>query len=110
MKVSDVLDLLHAGYSKEDIEAMEGFTSEEVTVTVQETPEEKPEEKPAPAPAPQPEPARDERYDELLAAFQKLTNTIQASNILNDENKVVRPQTADEVIAQFLAPDPTKRG
>lgn len=110
MKLSDVMDLIHAGYTKEEISAMEGYTTEEVTVTVQETPEEKPEEKPVPAPAPTQEPARDERYDELLAAFQKLTNTIQASNILNDENKVVRPQTADEVIAQFLAPDPNKRG
>ena len=73
MKLSDVIALIGAGYTKAEIDALEagGVT--------QETPET--EAKPEPQPEPKPEPKSADNNKELLDAITNLTAAVQARNV-----------------------------
>ena len=77
MKLSDVIALIGAGYTKAEIDALEagGVT--------QETPETdaKPEPKPEPKPEQKPEPTNADNNKELLDAITNLTAAVQARNV-----------------------------
>lgn len=78
MKLSDVIALIGAGFTKEEIEAldkMDGVQKPEVETVSDPAPE-------APKPETPPEPA-DNKNEELLAAITGLTKALQVSNIRN---------------------------
>ena len=93
MKLSDVITLIGAGYSKEEIEAMEYFEQTQ---------------EPAPAPAqdqtPAPAPAQD---PELLKAIKDLTAAVQHSNVVNSSqpdqltDAQRAAQEADKILTRF---------
>lgn len=75
MKLSDVIALIGAGYTKAEIDALEagGVT--------QETPETETEIKTEPKPEPKPEPTNAGNNKELLDAITNLTAAVQARNV-----------------------------
>lgn len=107
MKAEDILKLIDAGFSHDEIIAMNGpaETEPEKEPAVDPEPEQAPEPQQAPAPAVDP---NEKRYDELLQAVQKLTGAIQAGNILNSNNRAEETKTAEQIMAEVLLPQ--KRG
>ena len=80
MKVSDIITLINAGYTKADIEKM---TEEESKPVVDTTPEPEPEKKP--------EPQTDPVMTELKALkdqISKMSITQNAAEIPNEEDKL----------------------
>lgn len=78
------------------------------------------DEAPADAPAPQPEPktspavpeepkAPQPQQDPVLAAIEKLTGAIQASNILRDSTGSPKTETVEDILANMIAP-PQEKG
>ena len=77
MKLSDVIALIGAGYTKAEIDALEAGNK------AQETPETeaKPEPKPEPKPEAKPEPTSAGNNKELLDAITNLPAAVQARNV-----------------------------
>lgn len=107
MKAEDILKLIDAGFSHDEIIALDGPADPEPVKesAVDPEPEQAPEPQQAPAPAEDP---NAKRYDELLQAVQKLTGAIQAGNILNSNNRAEETKTAEQIMAEVLLPQ--KRG
>lgn len=113
MKSAEILELVRAGYTKEEIAAMDAdkeTPTDTKTVTLTEpaapvTPpkEDKPEPKPEPA-APVHTPTESEK---LLAALglklDGLTQAVQASNVNRIEGHASAP-TTDEILAAIINP------
>ena len=80
MKVSDIITLINAGYTKADIDKM---TSDDVQPVV--------DTKPEPEPEPKPEPQTDPLMTELKALkdqISKMSITQNAADIPNEEDKL----------------------
>lgn len=107
MKAEDILKLIDAGFSHDEIIALDGPAEAEPVKepAVDPEPVQTPEPQQAPAPAEDP---NEKRYDELLQAVQKLTGAIQAGNILNSNNRAEETKTAEQIMAEVLLPQ--KRG
>lgn len=63
-----------------------------------------PEPRPEPAPEPKPEPKPDLQSDKILAAIERLTGAVQASNIRNLGGPGPEAETVDDILAQVIAP------
>lgn len=67
--------------------------------------EQKPaEQKPEPEKKPDPEPEKKPDPDPILAAINKLTGAIQASNILNSGSQGPAAETSQDILAQLINP------
>ena len=99
MKVDQVIRLLEAGYSKEEIQQMEQGAQEpqEQETTKPEPAPEQPEQKTEPAAAPEskpaekgpaaetaPDPETNKRLDGIEAQLKALVKTMQADNVRRD--------------------------
>lgn len=99
MKVDQVIRLLEAGYSKEEIQQMEQGAQEpqEQETTKPEPAAEQPEQKTEPAAAPEskpeekgpaaetaPDPETNKRLDGIEAQLKQLVKTMQADNVRRD--------------------------
>lgn len=109
MNAENILKLVDAGFTKEEILALAG--------TAQPEEAEPPKNEPAPQPEPEPEPEKpaqpdpnENRYNELLAAMQKLTGAIQAGNILNSSNREEPQLSAEDILAEVVNPKPKRKG
>ena len=96
MKVSEVIQLIGAGYTKEEIAAMEA----------QQEPVAAPEA-PAPDPAPAAAPADPAPNQDLLDAIRTLTAAVQHNNkIMTPQPDINVPddvqKQADEILTKFL--------
>ena len=80
MKVSDIITLINAGYTKADIDAM---TADDVQPVVDTKPEPEPEAKPEP----QPDPVMSE-LKALKDQISKMSITQNAADIPNEEDKL----------------------
>ena len=101
MKVSEVIQLIGAGYTKEEIAAMEA-QQEPVAA-----PEGAAPEAPAPDPAPAAAPADPAPNQDLLDAIRTLTAAVQHNNkILTPQPDNIVPddiqKQADEILTKFL--------
>lgn len=113
MEARDVLKLVEAGFSHDEILALAGTAQP----TEAEPPKEEAPAQPEPVkeqPAqPAPEPAADPnaaRYTELLEAMQKLTGAIQAGNILNSSNRDDPQLSPEDILAEVVNPKPKRKG
>lgn len=113
MEARDVLKLVEAGFSHDEILALAGTAQP----TEAEPPKEEAPAQPEPVkeqPAqPAPEPAADPnaaRYTELLEAMQKLTGAIQAGNILNSSNREDPQLSPEDILAEVVNPKPKRKG
>ena len=98
MTVEEILKLGAMGYTKEDIEAMDKTE-----------PEKAEPEKAEPEKA---EPAEDPTKDLLkfmAGEFEKLQKSIQDANILGSNIEQHKEKTAEDVLAELIAP-PKKQG
>lgn len=103
MKVSEVIQLIGAGYTKEEIAAMEA-QQEPVTAPEGAAPE---APAPDPAPASAAAPADPAPNQELLDAIRTLTAAVQHNNkILTPQPDNIVPddvqKQADEILTKFL--------
>lgn len=111
MKIDEVIKLVDAGYTKDEISALMGGVDNVEPEIKEEAPEPAPEQKEQPVkPSPEPADPNAARYNELLEAMQKLTGAIQAGNILNSQNKEQPNLTAEDILAEVVAPKPKRKG
>ena len=102
MTMQEILTLVAAGYTKEDIEKMEAPVAPEAPAP---TPDPEPAA-PAPAPDPVPAPADNEpTMRDLMQSMAKLTSAIQANAIAQSVVPGGNPgPTAEDAIAQIIRP------
>lgn len=108
MTVEEILKLGAMGYTKEDIEAMDKTEPEKAEPEKAEPEKAEPEKK-EPEKA---EPAEDPTKDLLkfmAGEFEKLQKTIQDANILGSDIEQHKEKTAEDVLAELIAP-PKKKG
>ena len=103
MKVSEVIQLIGAGYTKEEIAAMEA-QQEPVAAPESAAPE---APAPDPAPAPAAAPADPAPNQDLLDAIRTLTAAVQHNNkIMTPQPDNIVPddvqKQADEILTKFL--------
>ena len=106
MEIKDIVALVNAGYTKSEIsELLSSAASPEPSG---------PAEAPA-DPAPVPEPVKAEApaapaaapavdNSEVLSALKELTKTIQKNAILRDDLKLVKPDTAEDILGKIINP------
>ena len=101
MKAEDILALVNAGYTKEEIAAM-GTTPE---------PEKKPEPAPEPEKKPVPEPEQKQepapannQVAELTQQMSKLIATLQANAIANSSLTPQHQPSAEDTLAEIIRP------
>lgn len=123
MKVDQVIRLLEAGYSKEEIQQMEQGAQEQET-TKPEPAAEQPEQKKEPAAAPEskpeekgpaaetaPDPETNKRLDGIEAQLKALVKTMQADNVRRDSYGSAGEdieQLADKALAALIQPHETE--
>lgn len=111
MTIDEILKLGAMGYTKEDIEAMNAGSAEP-------EPEKATEPKPEKATEPEQEPAQEleQKTDPtkdllqfMAGEFEKLNRSIQSANILGSNINQPKEKTAEDVLAELIAP-PQKKG
>ena len=91
MKVEEVIKLIDAGYSKDEIDKM-----------LQPEPEPKPKTEPDPEPDPEPktEPKKEPEVDPVLKELQDLKKAVYAMNIMNSAQP--EQKSVDDILAASL--------
>lgn len=112
MKATEILQLINAGYTKADIEAME---LPETAAVPDPVPEPVPEAEPAPVKeAPQPEPVKQNPVNPEIQALTKqindLVSAIQKSNLLNTNQPNIQAESAEDILANIIAPTHKRAG
>ncbi len=95
MKYEEIIKLLDAGYSREEILAMK------------EDPAPAPEPEPDPAPAPEPEPVSEitnEIMEEVKGMFTEMKKELTAMNIMNSRQDGDDIKTGEDVLANIINP------
>lgn len=118
MNYSELMKLVNAGFTKQEILAITGQLSAEPAPEPA-APDPVPEPEPAKAPDPVPDPVPDPEpakapdpvpdatqsaLDQLTAQVTKLTTLVQRSNILNSEQPELKQQTAEDIVASIIFP------
>ena len=103
MTINEILELGKMGYTKDDIEKMSAGDPQEKPKQEEPKQEEPKQEEP------KKEPQRDPGYSSLAQSIDNLIKTIQASNIINSNNKSGPEETAEEVLGSIIMP-PLKKG
>ena len=104
MNYKFIRNLIEAGYTDEEIEAVLKLKEEKAPAETK--PEPKPEPKPDPElrPEPAPEPAPD-HSEALIKAISSLEQTIKASNLINSVLDTQNTRSADDILAEMLSPN-----
>lgn len=106
MTIDQIIKLLDAGYTKDEIHAMEGTNN-----APEQTPQPEPEPQ-QPDPEPTPEPAQNVRpestinpqIEELSRSLKAFTAAIQKSNILASNMPTNPEPSAEDVLAEIINP------
>ncbi len=108
MKLSEILELIRAGYTKAEIDAMQNDATK-IEHPEPTPPEPGPEPEPTPEPSPEPAPTpapQESETEKLLNAlglkFDNLTAAIQNANVNNIEHGGSQGMTADDVIRSII--------
>ena len=108
MTIDEILKLGAMGYTKEDIEAMSAEQKPEPEK--KESEQKEPEKK---EPEQKTEPAADPTKDLLkfmAGEFEKLNKSIQDANILGSNIDTPKEKTAEDVLAELIAPPKKSKG
>ena len=106
MTKEDVLKLVNAGFSKDEIIALVGPSVPDPKPEPEPVPSPEPEPVPEPSAAPQPA-ASPEQADAISALAQQVANLtalVQKSNMLRMEQPEVKPESAEDIIANIIYP------
>lgn len=106
MEIKDIVALVNAGYTKSEISELLSSAASPEPSGPAETPAD---------PAPVPEPVKAEAApaaaaapavdnSEVLSALKELTKTIQKNAILRDDLKLVKPDTAEDILGKIINP------
>ena len=102
MKLSDIIALIGAGYTKAEIDALEAGGASQETPETEAKPEPQPEPKPEPKPEAKPAPTSADTNKELLDAIANLTAAVQTRNVRESkqpiEDKPNYKEEADKVL------------
>lgn len=113
MNYSELMKLVNAGFTKQEILAITGQLNAEPSPEPAKAPDPVPDPEPEKAPEPIPEPAKapdpvpdptQSALDQLTAQVTKLTTLVQRSNILNSEQPELKQQTAEDIVASIIYP------
>lgn len=100
MNFKFIRNLIEAGYTDEEIEAVLKLKEEKAPAGTK--PEPKPDPKPEPEQAPEPAPDHSEA---LIKAISSLEQTIKASNLINSVLDTQNTKSADDILAEMLSPN-----
>lgn len=106
MKVEDIIALAKAGFSMEQIGAINTAMNDPQP---EPTPAPKPEPTPTPAPQPEPTPAPQPQDDPIIQELLGIKTLIQKQNIIHDSHGGQDERTTDDILASLIAP-PKKEG
>ena len=98
MNVEQIIKMLDAGYTKEEIEKM---TQPEPEPKQEPKPEPNPEPKPEPKPEPNPEPKPEPALDPVLKELQDLKKAVYAMNIMQS-SQPPKAENVDDILAKAL--------
>ena len=104
MTINEIMKLLDAGYTKEEIAALEA-PEPEVKTDPEPAPEPEVKTDPEPAPEVKPAPAEDQtgnRLDALEKSIASLIKTIQVSNV-NNKNIPTLPSDSTKIVDDAMA-------
>ena len=115
MTYSELMKLVNAGFTKQEILAITGQLNAAPAKAPDPVPEPEPAKAPDPVPDPEPVKAPDpvpdpipdptqSALDLLTAQVTKLTTLVQRSNILNSEQPELKQQTAEDIVASIIFP------
>lgn len=108
MTKEDVLKLVNAGFTKDEIIALVGPTAQDPKPEPAQAPATAPEPEPAPAPEPAPQPAPSPEQADAIAALTQqvanLTALVQKSNMLRMEQPEIKPESAEDLLADIIYP------
>ena len=109
MRVNDILKLLDAGYTREEIQQMEQAEAPEeaAPVDIQE-PEKEEKKEEAAANQAQPDPVQDQ-IAKLTAAMERMSGMIISQNINRTVTEGASDRTVEDVLAEVINP-PRKEG
>lgn len=99
MTVEEMLKLIDAGFTAEELRAMKQERAKEQQAPA---PEEKPKETPKEekAPAPEEKPTADEKMEKMLNEIRDLKKAVFAFNVMNQEQP--QPKSADDILANIM--------
>lgn len=98
MKYEEIMKLLDAGYSRDEILKMESETSEERQDSSGDPPAKTPEEE------------FSTMVQEMRDAFAEMRKEFTAFNIMNSKQPPEQEKTGDEIIASIINPSMKKNG
>ncbi len=102
MELENIIKLLDAGYTKDEISAlMNPAAPAEEPAAPAEEPAPEPAQAADPEPAPAPQPAGN---DQILEALNKLTNAIITKNLNATTAETAKEQTTTDILAKIIAP------
>ena len=119
MELADIMALVKAGYTRNEIEQMEqaqtAVPNTEQLPTPDDTPTPTPEPtptqvvEPAPAPAPTPTPVQEEAQPsiaDIMQSIAKLTSAVQANAIAQSviPQGLTNPPSAEDMLAEIIRP------
>lgn len=108
MKIEDIFKLIDAGFTKEEIFALN--TSEAVPVPEpEEALTDEPEEEPVPAPAPAAPEELANALNGILDSFKAVAKEIKSANIANSKMPEIKTESAEDIIASMLYPQEKTR-
>ena len=108
MTIEEILKLGAMGYTKDDIEAMDKTEPEKEEPEKKEPEKEEPEKKEPEKEEPAEDPTKD-LLKFMAGEFEKLQKSIQDANILGSDIEQHKEKTAEDVLAELIAP-PKKKG
>ena len=98
MTLDEILTLVKAGYTKEEISALETPAAQPAEQSA-----EQPKETPAAQPAGQPKETPAAQQNEILEALNRLTNSLISKNINQTITQPVE-RTPEDALAEIIAP------
>lgn len=103
MKIEDVFKLIDAGFTKDDILALDRPEPAPAPEPDKALTEE-PAEEPAPAAAPAAPEELANALNGILDSFKAVAKEIKAANIANSKMPEIKTETAEDIIASMLYP------
>ena len=106
MEIKDIISLVNAGFTRDEIMTLTGPSSDPPIVAPEAAAEAPTPAAAAPAPAPVQEPVQAPVLDntEVLSAIKELTKTIQKNAILRDDLRPAKQETATDILGKIINP------
>nr|DAD57110.1 MAG TPA: hypothetical protein [Bacteriophage sp.] len=108
MTVTDIIALCNAGYNHEQImQLAQAQQMERAQPSQQMQPAQQMQQMQPLQPAQQMQPAQPSGYEQIMQELLGLKNAVQAGNMMAAQQPA-QPMTADDIIANIIAPKPRK--